>query len=265
LWIEWSHVTKTYQLKNRTSWTKSTIGLLDFTAVVRAGVTAVLGPKGSGKTTLLRLTAATLLPDDGRITFETHDANRLVWSRAVVTEGNVSRLGDWRQQVSYLPAKPTFPYEETVEKTLRYLAQVRRVGSPRKYAAECIAKWGLAAWRKYSVAELPSPIRKRFALAICFAKHSPILLLDEPTIGLDPVGKHILWKEIRQQTKQRLILLATSDLAFAECADDLILMERGACRRYGYLKYLTASVREGTVESWYHMMQTFSSGWMQQK
>jgi ABC-type multidrug transport system ATPase subunit len=156
-------------------------------------------------------------------------------------------------------------YEETVEETLRYLAQVRRVVSPRKYAAECIAKWGLAAWRKCSVAKLPSPIRKRFALAICFAKYSPVLLLDEPTIGLDPIGKHILWKEIRQQAKQRLILLATTDLAFAECADDLILMERGACRRYGYKKYLTASVREGTVESWYHMMQTFSSGWMQQR
>jgi ABC-type multidrug transport system ATPase subunit len=262
LWIEWSHITKKYNSTkntNKASSQRSNIGLLDFSATVRAGVTVVLGPEGAGKSTLLRLTAATMLPDDGRITYGSREGERFIWSRGSVVASDSTSLSDWRDKIAYLPVVPALRYDETVEETLLYFAQVRRVPSPKKYAAECIAKWGLAGWRKTSVSKLIGPVLKRYYLAECFVKAPQILLLDEPTKGLDPIGKQILWQEIIHQPKERIILISTSNLAFAECADDLILLENGSCRRLGRKKYLTACVSEGTVEGWYRSMQTFSN------
>lgn len=262
LWIEWSHITKTYNTnnnRNKTGEQKSNIGLLDFSATVRAGITVILGPEGAGKSTLLRLTAATMLPDDGRITYGSKEGDRFIWSRGSVVASDSTSLSEWRDRIAYLPAVPALRYDETVEETLLYFAQIRRVSSPKKYAAECIAKWGLAAWRKTSVSKLIGPVLKRYYLAECFVKSPTILLLDEPTKGLDPIGKQILWREIAQQPRDRIILISTSNLAFAECADDLILLENGSCRRLGRKKYLTASVKKGTVEDWYKSMQTFSN------
>jgi ABC-type multidrug transport system ATPase subunit len=262
LWIEWSHITKKYNTnsdRSKTRAQKSTIGLLDFSATVCAGVTVILGPEGSGKSTLLRLTAATMLPDDGRITYVSKEGDRFIWSRGSVVASDSTSLSEWRDRIAYLPAVPALRYDETVEETLLYFAQIRRVSSPKKYAAECIAKWGLAAWRKVSVSKLIGPVLKRYYLAECFVKSPTILLLDEPTKGLDSIGKQILWREIANQPKDRIILISTSNLAFAECADDLILLEKGSCRRLGRKKYLTASVKNGTVEAWYKSMQTFSN------
>jgi ABC-type multidrug transport system ATPase subunit len=256
LWIEWSHITKKYNSQKDSN---TNIGLLDFSATVRAGVTVILGPEGSGKSTLLRLTAATMLPDDGRITYGSREGERFIWSRGSVVASDSTSLSDWRDKISYLPAVPSFRYDETVEETLLYFAQVRRVTSPKRYAAECIAKWGLAGCRKTPVSKLIGPVLKRYYLAECFVKQPNILLLDEPTKGLDPIGKQILWREIIYQPKDRIVLISTSNMDFAECADDLILLENGSCRRLGRKKYLTASVREGTVEAWYKSMQTFSN------
>jgi ABC-type multidrug transport system ATPase subunit len=261
LWIEWSHITKKYNShkgSNSLKEKKSILGLLDFSATVRAGVTVILGPEGAGKSTLLRLTAATMLPDDGRITYGSREGGRFIWSRGSVVASDSTSLSDWRDKIAYLPTVPALRYDETVEETLLYYAQLRRVASPRKHAAECIARWGLAGWRKTPVSKLIGPVLKRYFLAECFVKSPNILLLDEPTRGLDPIGKQILWQEITRQSKDQIVLISTNNLAFAECADDLILLENGSCRRLGRRKYLTASVKEGTVEGWYKAMQTFS-------
>jgi ABC-2 type transport system ATP-binding protein len=269
LWIEWSHVTKKYISHTDTQPTrgerKSQLGLLDFSATARAGITVILGPKGAGKSTLLRLTAATMLPDDGRITFGSRDGERFIWSRGSMVNTDSSSLSDWRDKISYLPPVQASPPDETVEETLLYLAQLSRVPSPKKRATECIAKWGLAAWRKTAISELTGEVLKRYFLAECFVTEPLILLLDEPTNGLDPLGKQILWQELVHQPKERITLFATSNLSLAECAHDLILLEKGSCRRLGRKKYLTASVPEGTVASWYKAMQTFSTVRTQEK
>ncbi len=264
LWIEWSHITKKYVSQTETGTMmkidrKSQLGLLDFSASARAGITAILGPEGAGKSTLLRLTAATMLPDDGRITYGSKEGERFIWSRGSVIATDSANLSEWRDKIAYLPSSQSLRHDETIEETLLYLAQLHRIPTPKKRAAECIAKWGLAAWRKTSISELTGVVLKRYYLAECFVTEPLVLLLDEPTAGLDPLGKQILWQELVHQPKDRITLIATSNLSFAECANDLILLEKGSCRRLGRKKYLTASVTEGTVAGWYKAMQTFST------
>lgn len=264
MWIEWSHITKKYSFATNSGRMidikkRSQLGLLDFSASARAGITALLGPEGAGKSTLLRLTAAMLLPDDGRITYGSKEGERFIWSRGSVIATDSTNLSDWRDKIAYLPSKQSLLHDESVEETLLYLAQIHRISTPKKKAAECIAKWGLAAWRKTSISKLPSSILKRYYLAECFVTEPLVLLLDEPTIDLDPLGKQILWQELNSQSKDRITLIATNNLKLAECADDIILLENGSCRRLGRKKYLTASVTEGTVAAWYKAMQTFSN------
>ncbi|WP_164491801.1 ATP-binding cassette domain-containing protein [Staphylospora marina] len=259
--IEWSHVSKMVETRDTTSFDRGKarrFGLLDFSAAVREGITVVLGPEGSGKSTLLRLTATLLVPDDGRITFRLDDGETHVWSRGSVITSGVSSLGNLRERISYIPDIPRLDHDVSVEFSLLHLAQLRRVSHPKKRVAEMIARWGLGGYRKIALRELSGPVLKRYLLAQSLVADPKIWILDEPSRGMDDWGRRLLWQELIHRSADRLVLLATSDLELAECADDLLLMEKGSCRRLGRKKWLTAGVPEGTVAAWYRVMQTFS-------
>jgi ABC-2 type transport system ATP-binding protein len=259
--IEWSHVSKIYESQDtslRAHKKARLLGLLDFSAAVRKGITAVLGPKGSGKSTLLRLTATLLVPDDGRITFQLEDGETHVWSRGSVITSGVSSLGDLRERISYIPDVNKLDHDVTVEFALLHLAQLRRVPHPKKRTAEIIARWGLGGYRRIALRELSGAVLKRYLLAQSLIADPKIWIMDEPTRGMDDWGRKLLWQELTSRSADRITLLATSDLELAECADDLLLLEEGSCRRLGRRKLLTAGVPEGTVAAWYKAMQTFS-------
>lgn len=255
--IEWSHLNKVYPSPN--SPRSSRIGLLDFTAEVRQGITAVLGPGGSGKSTLLKLTAALLVPDDGRITYRLKDGETLVWSKGVAAAVGTSALGSLKSRITYIPPVGRLNKPISLEKYLLYHAQISQLPYPRKRVAELIAEWGLAAVRRLPLSDIPWQMTKRVLLVEMLLRDPLIALLDEPTEGLDQWGKKLLWRELRRLAPHRIILVATRDLGWAECADDLLLMESGSCRRLGPKRLLTASVPEGTVAAWYEMMLTFSN------
>lgn len=263
LWIDWSHVSKSYQppeeVRGYQRRRARHMGLLDFSASVRKGITVILGPEGSGKTTLLRLTATLMVPDDGRITFQSSDGESYVWSKGSVITSGISGLGDLKEKISYIPHTKRLDHDITVELSLLYLAQLRRVPNPKKRSAEMIAKWGLAGYRKTPLHELQGGVLKRYLLAQSLIASPKIWILDEPTNGMDELGKKLLWRELQNHPSDRITLIATTDdMELAECADDLMLLEAGSCRRLGRKKFLTASVPEGTVAAWYRAMQAFS-------
>ncbi|WP_165875828.1 ATP-binding cassette domain-containing protein [Hazenella coriacea] len=236
-------------------------GLLDFSATIPHGITVVLGATGSGKSTLLKLTATLLVPDDGRITYiDEEKDDEVTWSKASMMQAGVSCLGDLKEQISYVPAITKIDHDLTVESSLIYLAQLRRIRNPKRTSAELIAKWGLAGVRKLPLFEIEGTATlKRYLLAQSLLGDPKIWILDEPTTGLDELGRRLLWEELANQPSSRLTLIATTDdMKLAEFADYLMLLESGYCRRLGQRKYLTASVADGTVATWYQAMQTFS-------
>ncbi|GEM_PF-2213146 len=255
--IEWSHLNKVYTSPSRPRARR--IGLLDFTAAARKGITAVLGPEGSGKSTLLQLTAGLLVPDDGRITYWLEDGETAIWSKGRAAAVGTSALGSLKSRITYIPPMRRLNKSITLEKYLLYHAQLSQLPYPRRRVAELIAEWGLAAARRVPLSAIPAGMIKRVLLIEMLLRDPWIVLLDEPTEGLDRWGKRLLWRELRRLAPHRIILIATRDLHWAECADDLLLMESGSCRRWGPKKLLTANVPEGTVAAWYEMMQTFAN------
>lgn len=262
LWIDWSHVSKIYEKRiEETGYRRNierSVGLLDFSASIRRGITVVLGPEKSGKTTLLKLTATLMVPHDGSIAFQTNEGEHFIWSQRSASSPQESNIAKLKELIGYIPPIRKVTTDITCEESLLYLARFRRVVQPRRRCAELIAKWGLAGHRKVPLAKLPPHILKRYLLAQSLLVQPKFWILDEPTWGLDDLGRQLLMNELEDKSKERIVLMATQDLSFAECADDLILLEDGSCRRIGKKKFLTASVSEGTVEAWYQTMQTFA-------
>lgn len=263
LYIEWSHVNKRFQdsamdPSHRPYRMDSRLGLLDFTTTVRNGITAVLGPQGSGKTTLLRMTAGALVPDDGRITYHIGQKEVRVWSRSVAAMGTESSAATLRKRIGYVPSKKRSRREWTLEESLYDIAEACGHPRPKVKVSKLMAKWGLAAHRNQLVKDLPEGVSARYIVSQSLIADPPIWLLDEPTVGLDELGLTLLNAEIAERRHKGIILIATSNLSFAEVADYLLLMEGGACRRLGQRRLLTAGVPDGKVSSWYNSMQTFA-------
>lgn len=260
MFIEWAHLSYRTQAPSTKGSDYRYKGLLDITASVPNGITIVLGPKGSGKSTLLKLTATLLVPDDGRITYYDEEMDdEVTWSRSSMMQSGISCLRGLKEQIGYVPAIKKIDHDRTVESSLIDLAQLRRIRHPKKTSAEFIAKWGLAGVRKSPLYELKGAILKRYLLVQSLLGNPKVWILDEPTAGLDELGRRLLSWELVHQPRSRLTLIATTDdMKLAELADYLMLLESGYCRRLGKKKYLTASVADGTVASWYQVMQTFS-------
>jgi len=151
--IEWSHLNKVYASKNHPR--SRRIGLLDFTAAARKGITAILGPEGSGKSTLLQLTAALQVPDDGRITYQLEDGETVIWSRGRAAAAGTSALGNLKSRMIYIPPMRRMNHSISLEKYLLYRAQLSQLPYPRRRVAELIAEWGLAAVRRASLSAIP--------------------------------------------------------------------------------------------------------------
>ncbi|MCS1351926.1 ATP-binding cassette domain-containing protein [Mechercharimyces sp. CAU 1602] len=263
--IDWLHINKVYKVdeKNRriqrphSKRNIQAIGLLDFNSSVGQGVTVVLGPKGAGKSTLLRLTATRLAPDDGRMMIQTDRGEVCAWSRSHAINGS-SNLEVLRGRVGYVTQGLRFEGGITLGEAMHYLAQRRQVPGAKAKVMELIARWGLGGKRHTLLADLNQGELARYRIAQSLLVDPLIWVLDDPTVGLDQVGREILWEELNDRPERRITLMATHDFPLAECAENLLLMESGSCRRIGKRKWLSASVSDGKVVSWYQTMQRFS-------
>ncbi|MFC7441941.1 ATP-binding cassette domain-containing protein [Laceyella putida] len=220
----------------------------------------VLGSRGSGKSTLLRVTATVMVPDDGNVLYQLNGTETVEWSRGQLMASGISGVTRLKEKISYIPHMKQLDHDMTVEQSLIMQAQGKRVLRPRKRSMELLTRWGLAGVRNTPLYQLRGGVLKRYLLVHSLIGRPQLWILDEPTDGLDPLGRALLWQELRQAPKGRVTLIATErDMALAELADQLILMECGQCRRQGKKKWLTAGVAEGTVSAWYRTMQTFSN------
>jgi len=192
--------------------------LQDASLTVRAGeVTAILGANGTGKTTLLKLLAGLLPPAHGEILL---DGRRLAtWSRADVV-----------RRVGYLSQQPNdYLFHETVEEEIGY--GLRELGLPEDgHVDRLLEELGLARYRRAYPRELSVGERQRVALASVMVTDPAVLLLDEPTRGLDGRLKAALAARLRRwaHEDEKAVVVVTHDLAFARrCADRQLVLWDG--------------------------------------
>ncbi len=182
---------------------------LDF-EVSSGQVTGLLGPSGCGKTTLMRALVG---------------VQRL-------TAGSVEVLGSpagsavLRDQVGYVTQQPSVYDDLTVTENLRFFARI--LGLPDERVAECVTLVALDDHRDSLVSQLSGGQRSRVSLAVALLGEPPLLVLDEPTVGLDPVLRVELWQTFHRLADEGAAVLVSSHVMDeASRCDRLLLMREG--------------------------------------
>ena len=175
-----------------------------------------VGPDGAGKTTIMRLLAAVMRPDEGSILIEGVDA--------------IAEAERVRSHLSYMPQRFGLYEDLTVDENIEFFAKL--FGIPRKdrdeRAARLLAASGMTPFRKRRAGQLSGGMKQKLGLT-CSLIHTPrVLLLDEPTAGVDPVSRRDFWRILYGLRGEGVaIVVATSYLDEAERCARLGLLRDG--------------------------------------
>ena len=181
--------------------------------VERGEIYGFLGPNGSGKTTFLRMLCGLLRPDAGTGTCLGHDLLRDV-------DRIKSRIGYMAQHFSL--------YEDlSVRENLDFMARVYAVKSRREVVAQTLERMGLSRFAGQLAGTLSGGWKQRLALASCLLHQPELLLLDEPTAGVDPMARRDFWEQVYALTAQGISALISTHY----------MDEAERCHRVAYLAY----------------------------
>jgi ABC-type multidrug transport system ATPase subunit len=184
---------------------------------IRDGVFALLGPNGSGKTTFMRMLATLLEPTAGTATVDGHDIRR---DRSAV-----------RRLLGYLPQDFGLYPTLTVEEHLDYIALLGEINSPaaRREAIERVmAQANLEGLRGRRVGELSGGMRQRLGVAQALITSPQLIIIDEPTAGLDPEERIRIRSLLAELGGDRVVILSTHIVADVEAtADSLVILHLG--------------------------------------
>jgi ABC-2 type transport system ATP-binding protein len=178
--------------------------------VERGVVAGLLGPSGSGKTTLMRAIVGVQIVESGEV-------------RALDRPAGTPEL---RRRVGYVTQAPSIYADLTVRENLEYFARVLDVSLDR--VDEAIATVRLEAQAGQVARTLSGGEQSRASLAVALLGRPELLILDEPTVGLDPVLRQQLWDMFHALAAEgRSLLVSTHVMDEAERCDELILMREG--------------------------------------
>ncbi|WP_138304107.1 MULTISPECIES: ABC transporter ATP-binding protein [Eubacteriales] len=211
----------------------------DFTAVdhvdlaMTNGVYGLLGVNGAGKTTLMRMLCTLIRPTEGTITYRGRDI--------------FDMDGEYRKLLGYLPQEFGFYPEFTVQDYLLYIASIKgiRPAVARKRTKMLIQKVGLGKAANKKMKTLSGGMKRRAGIAQAMLNNPKILVLDEPTAGLDPNERIRFRNLISELSGERLVLLSThivSDIEYI--ANEIWLMKDGRIIRQGAVDQLIRSMPE---------------------
>jgi len=178
--------------------------------VPRGSITGLLGPSGCGKTTLMRAVVGVQIVEAGEVT----------------VLGEPAGSPTLRDKIGYATQNPSVYADLTVREALRYFAAVLR--APAGDVARVIDEVGLTTHADHVVGELSGGQLNRASLAVALLGRPELLVLDEPTVGLDPLLREELWTLFHNLAKRGVTLLVSSHVMdeAARC-DRLLLMREG--------------------------------------
>jgi ABC-2 type transport system ATP-binding protein len=182
-----------------------------------------LGPNGSGKTTFIRMLCGLLRADGGSGTCLGHD---------VITESDIIK-----RHVGYMTQRFSFWEDLSIAENLDFVARMYGVKNRRDAVQRSLEQLGLAGRQKQLAGELSGGWKQRLALAACLIHQPRLLLLDEPTAGVDPKARRDFWEQIHHLAAEGLTFLITTHY----------MDEAERCHRLAYIAY-GSLLAHGTVK-----------------
>jgi ABC-2 type transport system ATP-binding protein len=182
--------------------------------VPRGRIYGFLGPNGSGKTTTIRMLCGLLRPDEGEGTCLGYDIRR-----------ESARI---KRQVGYMTQRFGLYDDLSIEENLDFIARVYGVGERRRRLADTLQRLGLSTRKTQLAGTLSGGWKQRLALAACLIHDPQLLLLDEPTAGVDPQARREFWDRIHELAAQGLtVLVSTHYMDEAERCHELAYISYG--------------------------------------
>ena len=200
---------------------------------VRAGiVTGLLGPSGSGKTTLMRAIVGVQTVDSGDVTIF----------------GQPAGTPELRREVAYVTQAASVYADLTVHENLRYFARI--LGADDTRIEDVLSMVGLGPQKKQSVATLSGGERSRASLAVALLSDPKVLVLDEPTVDVDPILRRELWETFyRLADAGACVLVSSHVMDEASRCHELVLMRGGLLVANGSPTELLARTKTDTLEA----------------
>lgn len=174
---------------------------------------ALVGPNGSGKTTLIKSVLGMVVPDSGFITFDQH---------------NILHHWNYRMRIGYMPQIGRYPENMSIAQVFAMMKDIRK-SSATVIDEELIAEFGLNELMNKKMRTLSGGTRQKVSASLAFLFNPDVLILDEPTAGLDPVASEILKQKIvKEKGKGKLILITSHVLSeLDDVVSEIIYMQEG--------------------------------------
>jgi len=200
--------------------------------IKEGGIFAILGPNGSGKTTLIKCLLGMVIPNKGDILFEGK---------------SVLKKWEYRNNLNYLPQIANFPPNLSVIELINMVKNLRPKSSNEQ---ELIQLFGLKSFLNKKLGNLSGGTKQKVNLVLTFMFDSDLIILDEPTTGLDPISL-IHLKELIQKEKEKgkTILITTHIMSFVnEVADEIVFLLDGKIYFKGSIDGLKKQTNNNNLE-----------------
>ncbi len=202
------------------------------------GLVGIVGPDGAGKTTLLRCLA-------GLLELEADAATVL----GVDLRGDVRAL---KARIGYVPQVFGLQRELSIAENLAFTARLHRLdpGVWRRRADELLTRTALAPFANRPAGALSGGMKQKLAISNALLTEPDMLLLDEPTAGVDVVARGEIWELLEERCRSVLILISTSYLDEAEACERLVYLDAGRVVAFGPPAELRAGVAVDLYRAW---------------
>jgi ABC-2 type transport system ATP-binding protein len=201
--------------------------------VGRGEIFGFLGPNGSGKTTSIRLMCGLLTPDSGSGTCLGYDIRK--------------QSTEIKKHVGYMTQRFSYWEDLSIRENLAFVARVYEVGDVRAVVDQAMENHGLTARADQLAGALSGGWKQRLALAACMLHQPQLLLLDEPTAGVDPAARREFWEQLhRLAAKGISILVSTHYMDEAERCHKLAYIDAGSLIAQGSVEEIVAAQKLST-------------------
>jgi ABC-2 type transport system ATP-binding protein len=204
--------------------------------VPRGQIFGFLGPNGSGKTTSIRMICGLLTADSGSGTCLGYDV--------------ITQSASIKREVGYMTQRFSLWEDLTIRENLDFIARMYGMDARRDAVSQSIGQLGLAAREDQLAGSLSGGWKQRLALASCLLHKPRLLLLDEPTAGVDPKARRDFWDQLHALAKQGItVLVSTHYMDEAERCDQLAYIAYGRLLAVGTAAELMATTGEKNLEA----------------